>query len=69
MVKEHRHFVVGGIFTDGTFSKLEENGGVFLGPYLTNEDAYVVLSGLSRRNLDICWYKLWTVTTEFLKND
>ena len=68
MVNESRYFIVGGIFTDGTFSKIEDNGSVMLGPYKTAEEAETVRDGMNRKNLDICWYKLWVVTTEFWKN-
>ena len=53
-------FVVGGIFTDGTFTKLEDGETPeCYGPFSTEEDAERVRDGVSRRNIDICWQKLY----------
>lgn len=53
-------YVIGGVYTDGTFSKLESVGECY-GPYSTTEEAHIVAKDMMRRNIDICWHKLWVV--------
>ena len=55
-----RFFVVGGIFSDGTFTKLEDGQSLeCYGPFATENDAERIRDGVSRRNIDICWHKLY----------
>ncbi len=57
-----KFFVVGGIFSDGTFSTLENGQSAeCYGPFSTQEHAERIRDGVSRRNIDICWHKLYVV--------
>lgn len=51
-------FVRGGVYTDGTFTKLEPGTEENYGPFDTEEAANRVWSGKTRQNIDICWHKL-----------
>ena len=57
-------FVIGGIYTDGSFLSLEPGGSEVHGPYSSKEDAVKADDALSRRNLDICWHKLYVVRAD-----
>lgn len=61
MEKISRWFVVGGVFTGINFDKIEPGTEVIVGPHTTLEAAEITQDGLMRRNLDICWYKVWVV--------
>jgi hypothetical protein len=52
--------VVGGVFTDMTFSKLEPGEKMLrLGPFETYEEARVAWRDIASRTLDICTAKYW----------
>jgi hypothetical protein len=68
MITEDRWFVIGGVFTDGTFSKIEPNESECHGQYATEKEAEIVRDGITRRNLDICWHKVWTTKGSFVVN-
>lgn len=53
-------YVIGGVYTDGTFTALESAGECY-GPYATTEEAHIAAKDIMRRNIDICWHKLWVV--------
>ena len=52
-------WVVGGVFTDGTFSALERDGAECYGPFNSSEAAESTRSARCRHNIDICWYNLF----------
>lgn len=54
-----RWFVVGGVFTDGTFSSIEPGASECHGPYVSETAAELARGVISRRNMDICWHKVW----------
>lgn len=60
-MKDETWFVVGGIYTDGTFTRLENGGAELHGPYHDERSAILAHDGLTRKNLDICWHKLYLV--------
>jgi hypothetical protein len=56
-------WAVGGVFTDGTFSKLERDGEECHGPFSTKEEAEALAMKKFRHNIDICWYQLFVTQT------
>ena len=62
-MNEKTFWAVGGVFTDGSFSQLERDGGACFGPFATREEAERVASGHRRHNIDICWYQLFVTET------
>ena len=54
-------FVIGGVFTDDTWTTMESGTGECHGPFQDEITAEQARDGLSRRNIDIFWHKLWVV--------
>lgn len=54
-------FVIGGVFTDDTWTTMESGTGECHGPFQDEITAEQARNGLFRRNIDICWHKLWVV--------
>ena len=57
-------WVVGGVFTDGSFTELERDGSACFGPFLTRDEAERAASANRRHNIDICWYQLFVAETQ-----
>jgi hypothetical protein len=55
------YFVIGGIFTNSSFEKLEPNGQEMHGPFLTEREAEDMRQRSTGRNFDICWHKVFIV--------
>lgn len=62
-MSEQIWFVIGGVYTDGSFANLEEGTAEVHGPYPSEDLARKAHDGFTRRNLDICWHKLYVVRT------
>jgi len=58
-MSNEKFWVVGGVFEDGTFSKLERDTEECHGPFDTRQAAEAVISARIRHNIDICWYNLF----------
>jgi hypothetical protein len=57
-------FVAGGIYTDGTFTKLEDGTHEVYGPFDTLAEAAAVHKARSSKSIDICWHRLTVYRAE-----
>jgi hypothetical protein len=54
----------GGVYTDMTFSKVEEDTDEVYGPFASREQAVMVWRGKMGQNIDICEHRLFVVEVE-----
>jgi hypothetical protein len=55
---EDAYFVAGGVYTDGSFSQIEDGTRESEGPFASLTEATSFHKARSSRMIDVCWHRL-----------
>ena len=68
MGEQRLYFVIGGVFADGSLTRLEDGARLeSFGPFADEATARQVATEQKRRFVDICWHHLYVTSSPMMK--
>ena len=68
MGEQRVYFVIGGVFADGSLTRLEDGARLeSFGPFADEKTARKVAMEQKRRYIDICWHHMYVASAPMMK--